>query len=264
MSETSLVAIEQKEVAFYGDDLTAVRVQDGTVYVPMRPLCNLLGLQWSAQSKRMKRDPVLSEATVSMSVMDTQSEPHQRRNMTCLPLDYVSGFLFGISASRAKPEIQERLVRYQRECYRVLNEAFQNGELTADSDFDTLLQQADNDAVQAYQMAQAIMKLARHQILMQAQIQNHEERLEQIEAVLGDPGRHVTPDQASQISQAVKAIAMEVSKQTKSNAYGGVYGELYRRFGITSYKQLPAKKYQEAMEWLSDWHEQVTNKALPF
>ena len=33
------------------------------------------------------------------------------------------------------------------------------------------------------------------------------------------------PEQASQISQAVKAVAMELSKQSGRNEYGGVYGE---------------------------------------
>ena len=54
--------------------------------------------------------------------------------MVCLPLDYISGFLFGLNADRVKPELRERVLRYQRECYKVLAEAFQDGRLTTDSD----------------------------------------------------------------------------------------------------------------------------------
>ena len=54
---------------------------------------------------------------------------------------------------------------------------------------------------------------------------NKEERLGRVEATLGDPGHAVTPDQASQISQAVKAVAMELSKKSSRNEYGGVHGE---------------------------------------
>ena len=50
-------------------------------------------------------------------------------------------------------------------------------------------------------MAMALVKLARNQIMMDARIGNnevqltdHEQRLEEIESTLGDPGRHVTPD----------------------------------------------------------------------
>ena len=56
--------------------------------------------------------------------------------MLCLPLDFVSGFLFGINPDRTKLEIKDKLIRYQRECYTVLAEAFQEGRLTtADPDF---------------------------------------------------------------------------------------------------------------------------------
>ena len=55
----------------------------------------------------------------------------------------------------------------------------------------------------------------------------------------------------------VKAVAMSLSAQTGGNEYGGVYGELYRRYSITSYKQLPANKFAEAINWLNQWRESL-------
>jgi hypothetical protein len=73
------------------------------------------------------------------------------------------------------------------------------------------------------------------------------------------------PDQASQISQAVKAVAIVYGKQTGRNEFGGVYGEMYRKFGITSYKLLPSKKFDAAMRWLADWYSQVAGSdEVPF
>jgi hypothetical protein len=40
---------------------------------------------------------------------------------------------------------------------KVLAEAFREGRLTADPSFDELLQQASNDVVEAYQIAQAML-----------------------------------------------------------------------------------------------------------
>ena len=64
-------------------------------------------------------------------------------------------------------------------------------------------------------MAMALVKLARNQIMMdarinsnKAQLTEHAQRLEELESTLGDPGRYVTPDQASQISQAIKTVAI--------------------------------------------------------
>jgi len=73
----------------------------------------------------------------------------------------------------------------------------------------------------------------------------------------------VTPDQASQLSQAVKAVALAQGKKTGRNEFGAVYGELYRKFGITGYKMLPARRFDEAMKFLTDWHEELGGM-LPF
>jgi hypothetical protein len=75
----------------------------------------------------------------------------------------------------------------------------------------------------------------------------------------------VTPDQAMQISQAVKAVAIAYGKQTKKNEFGSVYGELYRREGITSYKQLPGHRFNAVMKWMSQWYQDLTQESsLPF
>ena len=123
-------------------------------------------------------------------------------------------------------------------------------------------------------MAAAIMKMAQQQLMLEAQLGNHatqlaehEQRLEEIESTLGDPRHFVTPDQAMQISQAIKVIATEIQKRTKQNEYGKIYGQLYRQFGITSYKQLPANKFDQAMRWLTDFYRQITGATgddLPF
>ncbi|MCP4426957.1 MAG: hypothetical protein GY803_20905, partial [Chloroflexi bacterium] len=193
--EKVLVPVEQKQVLFYEDEVTAVLVKlDGTqqVFVPLRPICNYLGVDWSAQSRRTNRDPVLVDEVMSVAITATDIESGSKRprtsEMACLPLDLLNGWLFGINANRVKDEVRPRLIRYQRECYRVLSEAFQEGRLTADSSFDELLQ-TDSEAVQAYKMALAVVKLARNQVLLEGRMDNQEkeltavtERLDQIEA----------------------------------------------------------------------------------
>ena len=266
---STLVPIEQKQVVFYDDEITAVLVEIAgkrEIFVPIRPICDFLGVAWDPQRRRINRDLLLSTEVKGVTVTVT---PGGRQEMICLPLDYVSGFLFGISATRVKEEARERLVRYQRECYKVLAEAFQEGRLTADPVWEDLLQ-SDTEAVQAYKILQAMVKLARNQILLEAQLESHtarltdhDQRLEEIESTLGNVGRSVTPDQASQISQAVKAVAIALGNQTKRNEFGAVYGELYRKFGVTSYKLLPAKQFDEALNFLTEWHQSMVGYA-PF
>lgn len=265
--ESALVPVEQKEVQFYGDTIIAVRAQNGGVYVPVRPICDLLGIDWNSQRRRINRDPVLAEESQGVAVMAT---PGGKQTMICLPLDYISGFLFGINADRVKPEVRERLIQYQRECYKVLSEAFTEGRLTAEPSFDDLLR-ADTPAAQAYRMARALMEMARQQLILEARLSDHsaqlaahDDRLEQIEATLGDRGRFITPEQASSISQAVKAIAMTLGQKSGRNEYGAVYGEFYRKFGIPSYRELPARRFDEAARFLADWYQRLTGEGLPF
>ncbi len=104
----------------------------------------------------------------------------------------------------------------------------------------------------------AVVRMARQQLVMEAkltehgtQLGEHAERLDQLEAAVG--GKHVTEVQASQISQAVKAVALAIGKKTKRNEFPGVYGELYRKFGVTSYKLIPQRRFQEVMDFLNEW-----------
>lgn len=272
MSENALQPIQQKQVSFYDDEITAVQViidDQEKIYVPVRPICEFLGVSWTGQSRRIKRDPVLADEICSVNVTFTEPNRSRQIAMSCLPLDFISGFLFGINASRVKPEIKDKLIRYQRECYQILAQAFQEGRLTPNPSFSELLK-ADSEAAQAYKIAIAVAKLAQHQLLLESRLDAHdsqfaayETRLEQLEAQLGDPNRHITPEQATRISQVVKAIAMELSKKSGRNEYGGVYGELYRRYEIPSYRELPAHKYEDAISWLNDWL-QTLSSDLPF
>jgi hypothetical protein len=121
--EKALIPIEQRAVDFYGDEIVAVMVEmndQQQVQVPIRPICDYLGLSWAGQRQRIHRDEILAEVS-SECVIHSQG---QRRAMLCLPLDYLNGWLFGVNASRVKPEIKASLLRYQRECYRILADAF--------------------------------------------------------------------------------------------------------------------------------------------
>jgi len=231
----------------------------------MRPLVDALGLQWTGAHQRIDRDPVLSEVAMSVRVTHTDIEPGSRRPKTsymlALPLDYINGFLFGIQSSRVKPELREAVIRYQRECYRVLADAFLNKPAPPTA------QQPATPAQQALQYAEAIYLLALQQVTLENRqagqeivLLDHEQRLGALEEQLTDPGRQVSPDQASQISQAVKAVALAQGKVSGRNEFGAVYGELYRRFGITSYKQLPAAQFGKAMAFLTDWYRDLTGK----
>lgn len=92
--------------------------RDSKPYVAIRPICDALFLDWSSQHKRLLRNPVLSKGMV---IMTTPSNGDSQ-DAVCLPLSMLNGWLFGINANRVKnPEIRQKLIEYQFECYDALN-----------------------------------------------------------------------------------------------------------------------------------------------
>jgi hypothetical protein len=86
MSEQKqLVPVEQKQVLFYEDEITAVLLvaggSSGLVYAPVKQLCEHMGVAWAPQYRRIQRDEVLSEAATSISV--TVTEAGQRGAVVC-------------------------------------------------------------------------------------------------------------------------------------------------------------------------------------
>ncbi len=104
-------------VNFHGTPLTVITTPEGERLVAMRPICEATGLDWAAQFTRIKRDEVLS---TTVRVIRTVAEDAKQRELTCLPLDYLNGWLFGIDTNRCRAEIRPRLIEYKRECYQAL------------------------------------------------------------------------------------------------------------------------------------------------
>lgn len=123
-----LISIGEVSIPFYEDRLIVQLGEDGEIYVALRPIIEALGLSWGSQLNRIKRDAVLSKKiqTLSVFVTNTQGEGDgQHREVICLPKQYISGFLFGISAGRIKdPKLQGKVIQFQEEAHLFLDAAF--------------------------------------------------------------------------------------------------------------------------------------------
>lgn len=112
--------MDTKQITFHGTTLDVV-LRDNTPFVALRPICDALGLDWPRQQQAIKDDPVLSS---TVGVLPTVAADGKSREMLCLPLDYLNGWLFKINANRYRGERRNLIVSYQRECYRVLAQHF--------------------------------------------------------------------------------------------------------------------------------------------
>jgi len=106
-------------IQFHETELVCVETPDG-VFVAVKPICEAIGLNWQQQHKTICANPILGPA----SCLYTMQVGGQGREMFCLPMDYVHGWLFSIEANRVSDEARPLLLTYQRECYKALKEYF--------------------------------------------------------------------------------------------------------------------------------------------
>ena len=123
-----LISIGEVTIPFYESNLIVQLGENGEIYVALRPIVEALGLDWSGQLQRIKRDPVLGDETKTISVGVTTTQIKQRgegaKYYVCLPKQYLSGFLFGINANRVREELRESVIKWQREAHLILDAAF--------------------------------------------------------------------------------------------------------------------------------------------
>jgi TolA-binding protein len=266
---TALVPIEERQVKFYEDEITAALVEfdnQEQIFVPIRAICEYLGVDPQAQTRRIRRDMVLSEHLQGVAIMATPSGNKRSsggaQTALALPLEMLPGWLFGIDASRVKPELRDKVVRYQRECFRVLWKAFQSEAFSQAASDEA--SSATTSLTQIRNMGLAIAELAEQQIAMEKRLSS---RLDQAAVVVRElqrrvgvvekkltPASLITDEQAAEVSQAVKALADYLkSKDASKNHYQAAFSEIYRRFGVSSYKNIRADQFADVLKFLEDW-----------
>jgi hypothetical protein len=89
--------------------------------VPIKPICDALGINYSGQYQKIKNDTILSS---TMWLEQSVGADGKRREMVCLPLNFVYGWLFSINDQNVDPEIAPTVVKYKMECYEALEKYF--------------------------------------------------------------------------------------------------------------------------------------------
>lgn len=105
----------------FKEDVLGIVEDSGNYFVAMKPICEALGLDWEAQRQLINRDPIL-ESTAC--IRQATGRDGKEREMVCLPLHYLNGWLFKLDANRYEGERQAKIIRYQLECYQILHDHF--------------------------------------------------------------------------------------------------------------------------------------------
>ncbi|UUC83849.1 phage antirepressor N-terminal domain-containing protein [Stutzerimonas stutzeri] len=111
-------------VPFYGDTVVLVG-QDNEPYVAMKPIATNLGLAWAAQYVK-----IMEKFGSVVSEIETTGTDGKQYGMACLPLKKLPAWLYSISPNKVKPELRDKIVRYQNECDDALWDYWTKGSAT--------------------------------------------------------------------------------------------------------------------------------------
>ncbi|HGM9858260.1 TPA: phage antirepressor N-terminal domain-containing protein [Proteus mirabilis] len=117
-----MTSVSTINVPFHGNNLYVVNF-NGEPYVPMKPIVEGMGLDWMGQYRKLTQR--FSKGIEEMSIPTKGGE----QSMICLALRKLAGWLHTISPNKVKPEIRDKVIKYQEECDDVLYEYWTTGEV---------------------------------------------------------------------------------------------------------------------------------------
>ena len=149
---------EPTQIEFYGDYLTAIF--DGeTVWVAVKSIIENLGLKWEGQYRKIMADPVLSQVIDEKSITARDGKKYMS---LCLPLEYINGLLFKINPNKIpNPQVREKVIRYQKECYKALYEYFIADKVRRAYSFEEFIQWVEAETKIIEAKSRAVEKAAR-------------------------------------------------------------------------------------------------------
>lgn len=253
-----------REIQFDGDQIVAVLLEGEGTAVPVRVICQALGLDVASQSERIQAHEVLARGLRVVRVR----QGSQLRPVAALLHRYIPFWLATISPHQVAEAVRPKLVRYQTELVDVLAALYSNewrpeAPAAADPAVAALQQALAQALIDLRLTREALLAIQQQQVSQDQQLSEHQERLEghdtqiarvegMVDEVMEQLATHttITGPQQEVISRAIRQLAVRYQKRTGTEIFGKLFGEFCLHFGTPKYGLLPAGKYREAMAWV--------------
>jgi hypothetical protein len=248
----------------------AVRASDSRIYLDLRDICGTLGLDLSSQRRRIQASEELHLAQFRVI-----SEQQQLRTRDFLLLEDVPVWLLSVQQRRVAPEVRERFAYIKTYLVAAVRQAFAllTGLPAAPSS--TIEDLGDLDRID-----QAFTQLAeltqRQHAIEQSQdrarsvyrdvsvlLRELHERVQQLEA---QARSRLSPTQRGAIYRMVQSWGQARAEQAAALAPGVAirksWAEVNARFGVSTYTDLPAARYDEVVQFVKDQYRALTGGEL--
>ncbi|NTW02539.1 MAG: hypothetical protein HGA19_14885 [Oscillochloris sp.] len=239
-----------KEVAFDGDQLMAVLLDDDGIALPVRVACQALGLDTRYQLQRLREHDVLVAGLREVRM----PQSGKLQVVVAILSRYIPFWLATVTPSQVSETMRPKLVRYQTELVDVLNRLY-GTELapsrppSTDPAITALERRIDDLLVEL----RLTRELVREQRLGEAR---QDARISTIETVVDDLQQQilqytaVTPAQQEVLKRALKRIAVRYQQRTGHERYALLFAQFCKAMGTPRYDALPAYKYEQALDWI--------------
>ncbi|MDG6479100.1 phage antirepressor N-terminal domain-containing protein [Glaesserella parasuis] len=107
--------LSTQTISFYGSELITLKVED-VIYTAVKPIVEALGLSWGTQKRKL----IEQQEKFSWVHMNSTGSDGKTYEMLCMPLKKLNGWLFSINPEKVRPDLKDRVIQYQEECFEAL------------------------------------------------------------------------------------------------------------------------------------------------
>lgn len=118
---------QTKTVTFNNVSMLGIQTESGKIFTSVKRICEDLGIDFSGQLQRIKKDEVLIRGVEFISIPSNSG----LQDVFCIDIEYLPLWLTKIKPSKCKEEVRPLLIDFQLKAKDILAQAFLNNEKTS-------------------------------------------------------------------------------------------------------------------------------------
>lgn len=257
---------EQLPIPLFSGAVLAVRETQGRIFLNLRDLCQLLEIDLSSQRRRIRSNPRLTLATFRVFL------GNQLREADFLLLEDVPLWLLTLQINRIGDAVRPRIAYLQDYLVVSVQEAF--GRLTGLPQLGSQSSSAIEDLRDLDKIETALQQLDhlaarqdRAAVVVRSIIEQMDEMRARVQALETQAKLRLSPEQRGTIYAMVQQwgearASAQASASERKTAIRRCWSEVNAFFGVSTYSDLPAGRYDEILRYVQQHYTDLTGQGL--
>ncbi len=253
---------ETLAVTFFEHPVLAARIDDGTITLSIRDLCDATGLNLRSQLRRLRADEDLRDGIQRLRVV-TAGGP---QDQDFLILEFVPAWISSVNRARASVVVRERLRYLRLFSIRQVYDAIARAANLPEGPSSQIEDLTDLERYDEGMTGIAARQQALEESQERARVawKDHEQRIRLLEEQFGTTGT-ISTSQRGHIYQLVQAWALariEYEKVSSATAFSGCWAAIKTHYKIAKYEHLPASRFDDCNAYICRAYQKLTGSEL--